>query len=182
MLFHGRRLPVPSSGLQIGRLADNDIPIADNAVSRHHAEIKPVQGGYWIVDLDSRNGTQLNGERFRGESRWLANGDTVQIGGEALRFLTGQETRFDGSARPQALTTHLIQFPGDRLTIGRDESNDVVLDDPERLALPRRDRAHRRPHRAARPQLAQRHAPGRHAHAPRDARHRLGDRDRPVPA
>ncbi len=130
VLYHGRRLPVPSTGLSIGRLADNDVPIADNAVSRHHAEIKPVQGGYWIVDLDSRNGSQLNGERFRGESRWLANGDTVQIGGEALRFLTGQETRFDGSARPQALTTHLIQFPGDRLTIGRDESNDVVLDDP----------------------------------------------------
>ncbi len=130
VLFHGRRLSITSAGLQIGRLPENDIAIADNAVSRHHAEVKPVKGGYWIVDLDSRNGTQLNGERFRGESRWLANGDTVQVGGEALRFLTGQETRFEGAARPQALTTHLIQFAGDELTIGRDESNDVVLDDP----------------------------------------------------
>jgi ABC-type multidrug transport system ATPase subunit/ABC-type multidrug transport system permease subunit len=130
VLFHGSRVPVPPAGLRIGRLTDNDVPIADNAVSRHHAEIKPVQGGYWIVDLQSRNGTQLNGERFRGESRWLANGDTVQVGGETLRFVTGQETRFDGSARPQALTTHMIQFQGDQLTIGRDESNDIVLDDP----------------------------------------------------
>ena len=51
--------------------------IASSAVSRHHAQIKPVSGGHWIVDLSSRNGTQLNGERFRGESRWLVNGDTV---------------------------------------------------------------------------------------------------------
>ena len=130
VLYHGRRIPVTSRGLQIGRLPDSDISIASNAVSRHHAQIKPVTGGVWIVDLSSRNGTQLNGERFRGESRWLVNGDTVVVGGEALRFLTGDETRFAVSPEPSLVATHVIQFPGDRLTIGRDEGNDVVLDDP----------------------------------------------------
>ncbi|MDP1849488.1 MAG: FHA domain-containing protein [Solirubrobacteraceae bacterium] len=130
VLYHGRRIPVTSRGLRIGRLPASDIAIASNAVSREHAQIKRVSGGYWIVDLSSRNGTQLNGERFRGESRWLVNGDTVLIGGEALRFLTGQETQFAGSPQPSIVATHVIQFPGDRLTIGRDESNDVVLDDP----------------------------------------------------
>jgi ABC-type multidrug transport system ATPase subunit/ABC-type multidrug transport system permease subunit len=130
VLHHGRRIPVTGSGVQIGRLPDNDVAIPSSAVSRHHARITPVAGGHWIVDLSSRNGTQLNGERFRGESRWLANGDTVLVGGEALRFLTGDETRFEAGALPSALTTHTIQFTGNRLTIGRDDSNDVVLDDP----------------------------------------------------
>src|SRR5437867_2732183 len=129
VLHHGRRVSVGPDGLQIGRLPENDVAIPHSSVSRHHARITPVPGGYWIVDLDSRNGTQLNGERFRGESRWLSNGDTIVIGGEALRFLTGQETQFAGTA-PSFVTTHVIAFPGDSLTLGRDESNDVVLDDP----------------------------------------------------
>jgi ABC-type multidrug transport system ATPase subunit/ABC-type multidrug transport system permease subunit len=129
VLHQGRRIPIAGAGLTIGRLPENDVAIPSSAVSRHHARISTVPGGHWIVDLGSRNGTQLNGERFRGESRWLANGDTVVVGGEALRFLTGDETRFEG-ARPAFLTTHVIEFAADRLTLGRDDSNDVVLDDP----------------------------------------------------
>ena len=129
ILFQGRRIPVRAEGLVIGRLPENDVVIPSNAVSRHHARISAVPGGHWIVDLESRNGTQLNGERFRGESRWLANGDTIVIGGEPLRFLMGQETRF-ATAPPALLATHVVQFRGERLTIGRDDGNDVVLDDP----------------------------------------------------
>src|SRR4051794_29720252 len=129
ILHHGRRIALGPDGLQIGRVPGNDIQIASTAVSRRHARIVPAQGGHWIVDLGSRNGTVLNGERFYGESRWLANGDTVVVGGEPLRFVTGQETRFDTSM-PALAATHAIRFTGERLTIGRDEGNDVVLDDP----------------------------------------------------
>ncbi|MCZ4492439.1 MAG: modulated efflux pump with fused ATPase and integral rane subunit [Conexibacter sp.] len=129
ILHHGRRIALTADGLQIGRVPGNDIEIPSKAVSRHHARIVQVPEGFWIVDLGSRNGTLLNGERFYGESRWLANGDTVVVGGEPLRFLTGQETRFAASA-PAMPTTHAIRFTGDRLTIGRDDGNDVVLDDP----------------------------------------------------
>jgi ABC-type multidrug transport system ATPase subunit/pSer/pThr/pTyr-binding forkhead associated (FHA) protein/ABC-type multidrug transport system permease subunit len=129
ILHQGRRLQLGPAGVRIGRLPDNDVAIERSAVSRHHAEIRPMRGGFCVVDLGSRNGTQLNGERFRGEARRLDNGDSVVIGGEALRFLTGQETTFEGG-RPAFTTTHLIQFPGTQLTLGRDPSNDVVLDDP----------------------------------------------------
>ena len=129
MLFEGRRIDVGGDGLTIGRQAGNDLVIARHSVSRRHARISQVPGGYWITDLESRNGTQLNGERFRGESRWLANGDTVSVGGQALRFVSGEETTH-GTELPSFLKTHLIEFPLDRLTIGRDRSNDVVLDDP----------------------------------------------------
>jgi ABC-type multidrug transport system ATPase subunit/ABC-type multidrug transport system permease subunit len=129
VLFEGRRIDVGAEGLTIGRQAGNDLVIPRHSVSRRHARISPVPGGYWITDLESRNGTQLNGERFRGESRWLANGDTVSVGGQALRFVSGEETTH-GTELPSFLKTHLIDFPLDRLTIGRDRSNDVVLDDP----------------------------------------------------
>ncbi len=129
VLFAGRRIDVDADGVGIGRLEDNDVVIAKHSVSRRHARITPVPGGYWITDLGSRNGTQLNGERFRGESRWLSNGDTVLVGGEAMRFVTGEETRH-GTELPTFLRTHHIAFPQDRLTIGRDRSNDVILDDP----------------------------------------------------
>jgi ABC-type multidrug transport system ATPase subunit/ABC-type multidrug transport system permease subunit len=129
VIHDGRRLPLTAGGLTVGRLADNDIVIPRNSVSRQHARITPVPDGYWITDLGSRNGTQLNGERFRGEARWLSNGDTVVIGGDALRFVTGQETRYAGEA-DAVVRTELIAFPTDRLTIGRDHSNDVALDDP----------------------------------------------------
>jgi ABC-type multidrug transport system ATPase subunit/ABC-type multidrug transport system permease subunit len=129
VLHHGRRITLGPEGLQLGRVPGNDIQIDSKVVSRQHARIVPVTGGYWIVDLGSRNGTLLNGERFYGESRWLSNGDTIVVGGEPLRFLTGQETSFEASA-PAAAATHAIRFAGDRLTIGRDEGNDVVLDDP----------------------------------------------------
>jgi pSer/pThr/pTyr-binding forkhead associated (FHA) protein len=84
-----------------------------------------------VADLGSTNGTYLNGERLRGESRWLSNGDTVMVGGEPIRFLAGEATRLGGQI-PQALIkgTRTIQFDGSQLTLGRDPSNHVVLDDP----------------------------------------------------
>jgi ABC transport system ATP-binding/permease protein len=129
LLHRGRRIDLTRQAVTIGRLADNDVVIAKTSVSRRHARISAVRGGYSVTDLDSRNGTQLNGERFRAEARWLANGDTVVIGDEALRFVTGQETRY-GPEPPAAVRTELIPFPAARLAIGRDASNDVALDDP----------------------------------------------------
>src|SRR5690242_2884087 len=100
VLHGGERYVLLKGTFTIGRLADNDLEIAKDAVSRQHARIDAAQGGYQLTDLDSRNGTQLNGERFRGESRWLANGDTVVIGGERLRFLAGEETRLAAAQGP----------------------------------------------------------------------------------
>jgi pSer/pThr/pTyr-binding forkhead associated (FHA) protein len=129
LLHRGQRIDLSRGDVTIGRLDDNDVVIPKHAVSRRHARVRAVRGGYCISDLDSRNGTQLNGERFRAESRWLSNGDTVVIGDQPLRFITGQETRYRPGP-PSAVRTELIAFPAGRLTIGRDRSNDVALNDP----------------------------------------------------
>jgi ABC-type multidrug transport system ATPase subunit/ABC-type multidrug transport system permease subunit len=129
VLHAGERFVLLNASWTIGRLPDNDLTIAKEAVSRHHARIEAVQGGYRIADLGSQNGTQLNGERLRDESRWLANGDTILIGGEVLRFLSGEETRLGGPSPPTSVT-EVVQLTKGHLTLGRDRSNDVVLQDP----------------------------------------------------
>jgi pSer/pThr/pTyr-binding forkhead associated (FHA) protein len=58
----GKRHEVRSSPLVIGRSRECDIPLDDPNVSRRHAELRPEEGTYWIVDLDSTNGIEVNGK------------------------------------------------------------------------------------------------------------------------
>ena len=129
ILHPGGRVFVGPQGATVGRAEDNDLTIASDMASRHHARVYPAADGYRLADLGSSNGTYLNGERFHHQERLLRNGDTVQVGGETLRFLVGQETRFAQSQAP-ILGTQVVRFDGQRLAIGRDASNDVVLGDP----------------------------------------------------
>jgi ABC transport system ATP-binding/permease protein len=130
LLRSGDRIPIPIEGLSIGRLAANDIPIASDRASRHHARIALSDGRYYVADLDSRNGTFLNGERLLGQARWLNPGDSIVVAGETFRFVTGGETRADSSQVAGAVGLPTIPFATARLTLGRDPSNDVQLDSP----------------------------------------------------
>ena len=63
----------------IGRHRDNVITLEDPQVSRHHAEIS-MQGGRWVIqDLESANGTFVNGQRVVAP-RLLNHGDMVRVG------------------------------------------------------------------------------------------------------
>jgi len=134
LLHAGRRTWIESAGLTIGREEGNDVMLDTPEASRRHARVFATDRGYAVEDLGSRNGTLVNGERIRSEWRLLANGDTITIGGEPLRFVTGEETRFvDANAllqQVEALQTKSVRFTGGRLTIGRDASNDVTIPDP----------------------------------------------------
>ncbi len=129
LLHTGGRAFVGPEGVTIGRAEDNTIVVSSDMASRNHARVYPAPDGYRIADLGSSNGTYLNGERFHRSERLLRNGDTVAVGNEKLRFLEGQETRFAQSQTP-VLGTQVVRFDGERLRIGRDPSNDVVLGDP----------------------------------------------------
>lgn len=69
---------------KIGRMKDNQLVIAETYISREHAEIRKVGEGYSIADLESRNGTFVNGERIQEVS--LKSGDKLNLGGYELRF------------------------------------------------------------------------------------------------
>lgn len=130
VLHAERRIPIAVPGLAIGRAPDNDVVLANDRVSRHHTRVDLDERGYYVTDLASRNGTYLNGERLRSEGRWLASGDTVTVGGERVRFLRGEATRPGYNRPPSLVGTQSVHFEGERLTLGRDPANDVVLEDP----------------------------------------------------
>jgi len=81
---------------RIGRAATNDIVIDAQRVSREHARIVAERDVVSITDLDSRNGTLVNGVRIA--SQVLANGDTIRIGDCDIRFLAGDQTHSDADA------------------------------------------------------------------------------------
>ncbi len=68
-----------------GRDPALDIVLQDALVSRRHAELRWNADSWEIVDLASRNGVMVNGQRVEG-SRKLDDTDQVQIGGQVLRF------------------------------------------------------------------------------------------------
>lgn len=68
----------------IGRSRDNDIVILDQSLSRQHAKIEVQPDRIEIFDLQSRNGTFVNGEKI--EDAVLKNGDTIQWGDVLCTF------------------------------------------------------------------------------------------------
>jgi pSer/pThr/pTyr-binding forkhead associated (FHA) protein len=69
----------------IGRSTGCDIKLGDPNVSRRHAELRQEGTSYWIVDLGSTNGLEVNGSRA--ERAKLEHGDTVTIGESELVFM-----------------------------------------------------------------------------------------------
>ncbi|RLB33239.1 MAG: hypothetical protein DRH12_18640, partial [Deltaproteobacteria bacterium] len=77
--------PIVKEKTTLGRSKDNDVVIADNTVSRHHAEIRRSNEGYMIVDLGSYNGTKINNKLIQVSP--LMDNDLVQIGLAKIIFL-----------------------------------------------------------------------------------------------
>jgi predicted component of type VI protein secretion system len=80
------RIPLHGERLVIGQTSPNDLPLPfDTTVSRLHAVLENLPAGWCIRDLNSRNGTFLNGERIWGE-RPLRPGDEIRVGRTTLVF------------------------------------------------------------------------------------------------
>lgn len=79
------RYPLTKERVRIGRARDSDITLPDQWLSRHHAEIRRRDDGYYIVDLGSKNGTLVNDVRVAGERR-LTAGDRISLGDYVLTF------------------------------------------------------------------------------------------------
>jgi signal transduction histidine kinase len=73
----------------VGRDASNAVQLHDTEVSRQHAEIRRIDGSYLVADLNSSNGTFVNGKRI--EQHRLASGDQVQVGGTLMLFTRPSE-------------------------------------------------------------------------------------------
>jgi hypothetical protein len=84
-LEEGDGFPVNSAPLTVGRGGQNDLVLeGDDFASARHARIESRGDGVWVQDLDSTNGTYVNGERVMGAQR-LDPGDVLRVGETDLR-------------------------------------------------------------------------------------------------
>lgn len=85
------RIVLPEHGALFGRGSKAQIVIEDTQASREHCEIRPQGEGWVLRDLQSRNGTYLNGQRI--QEAFLRNGDQVRVGAVTYRvFLEASPT------------------------------------------------------------------------------------------
>lgn len=84
VLADGERVVLGPDPITIGRLPESAVTVSDPNASRRHAEIRRVGSDVVLVDLNSTNGTRVNGINVR--ERKLADGDEIVIGTTVLRF------------------------------------------------------------------------------------------------
>ncbi len=85
----GKEAVIPKQSIAIGKLADNDLALTDPTVSRRHALVEERPDGYVIRDLDSTNGTFLDGVRVR--EGYLAAGAVIKLGETEISFSPVEE-------------------------------------------------------------------------------------------
>ena len=80
----------------LGRLDTNDIPIHDAKASREHAKIYKQGGKFAVVDLNSSNGTFVNGKQIT--KQILKHEDEISIGTVVMRFENPEEEALKAAA------------------------------------------------------------------------------------
>jgi hypothetical protein len=87
--WDAQRLRVDKRRVVLGRSRECDIQIEDANVSRRHAELRQEGTAFWIVDLDSTNGLEVNGKRVKRAK--LDPGDSFTVGSTEVTFSTERE-------------------------------------------------------------------------------------------
>ena len=81
----GRELLTDKEWIRVGAHSSNDLVLSeDRTASRHHLEIRHTERGYLLVDLNSTNGTFIDGRRV--ERAYLSSGSQIAVGGSVLMF------------------------------------------------------------------------------------------------
>lgn len=84
-LKKGDSLPLRDR-VTLGRGSQNQVRLKDNFTSQEHAVIFQRDGHFWLEDLDSSNGTYINGQLIN-EPIVLSKGDQIKIGGVTFQFV-----------------------------------------------------------------------------------------------
>ena len=95
----GKEFPLRGT-MRIGRSEDSEITLADAQASRHHAAISPEPGGFTIQDLNSSNGTFVNGRELD-EPRLLKDGDRLRVANTVLAFRWDSAPSIPAPATPR---------------------------------------------------------------------------------
>jgi diguanylate cyclase (GGDEF)-like protein len=85
----GKRHILGDEPILLGRGSENTIVLENDSVSRRHARIEKRGRAYWLVDLDSTNGSYVNDELC--QEMQLRRGDQLKIGDTILKYLSGSD-------------------------------------------------------------------------------------------
>jgi Nif-specific regulatory protein len=86
---------LPAEPITLGRAPGNRVILHDERASRSHAELRLTPEGRWAIhDLNSRNGTLVDGKNVEGE-QLLNDGDIIEIGAIEILY-------YEGSQPPEA--------------------------------------------------------------------------------
>jgi pSer/pThr/pTyr-binding forkhead associated (FHA) protein len=99
----------------IGRLPDNDIRIDNPSVSGHHSLIINILNDSFLEDLNSTNGTYVNGKLIKKHA--LQHGDVITAGHHQLRFVEDEDARQDEFEKTMVIQPS--QQPVERLQAAR---------------------------------------------------------------
>ena len=89
-ILKGKRFEIRTPLIHIGRGEHNDVAIADDSVSDSHAKIQKRETGWYVVDMDSTNGTYVGGRRISGEKHLVGSPD-IRFGGIKMIFQVAAE-------------------------------------------------------------------------------------------
>ena len=89
LTWDGQTKRVDKRRILLGRSRECDIQVEDANVSRRHAELRQEGASYWIVDLESTNGIEVNGRRVKRAK--LDSGDSFTVGSTDITFTTERE-------------------------------------------------------------------------------------------
>jgi len=118
---------LPTEELSLGRDASNGLPISDPSVSRRHCVLRRGGAGFKISDLDSRNGTLVNGQAVK--EHWLRHQDEISVGDSIFVFLIEDDTdKAAGSSR-------IVEFEDEKPTHATAEirPQDVLYLQPDKI-------------------------------------------------
>jgi two-component system, NtrC family, sensor kinase len=104
----GARFELAETVLRLGRDSASAIQVHDTEVSRHHAELRRIDSDFVISDLNSANGTFVNGRRVR--QHRLSSGDQLQVGRTLMLYTGPSEESDEDLARTVDIAT---AAPGD---------------------------------------------------------------------
>lgn len=99
-------IPLPEGEATVGRDPTNIVAIVDPSVSRKHCLLRREDGRFQIRDLDSRNGTVVNGAPVK--EQWLRHGDQITTGDSIFLFLTEEEDQAPAATRVEFDERHPI--------------------------------------------------------------------------
>jgi signal transduction histidine kinase/pSer/pThr/pTyr-binding forkhead associated (FHA) protein len=123
-------LPVGEPQL-IGRSSEA-LPLTDTTVSRRHAELTPDDGRWFLRDLDSSNGTFVNGERISADRVELSPGDQIRCGSTLMVFAVASDE--DRPSRVQILGPQDMDVTVERRLNANEDSMILAEPDPVKAA------------------------------------------------